>query len=138
MRTRPIIKTLVVGLAAISLVAAVAGKAKVGATETFAKPTLIAGGVATGTVVFEHDDDRMAKGEPCTTVFAVDPATQERGRVIVEFMCTPRERPVASKFEAICARASIDGSDLLVEYQFAGDREAHGVPVSSLSSLHAR
>jgi hypothetical protein len=64
--------------------------------------------------VFEHDDARMTRGEPCTTVYHFDPATKARGDVIVEFMCLPRERPVASKFEAICSLAAIGGrTDLL-------------------------
>ena len=57
MRTRSVIATVVVGVAALSLVAAAGKPAKKSATVTFTKPTLIATGVATGTVVFEHDDE---------------------------------------------------------------------------------
>jgi hypothetical protein len=129
MTTRTVLKTLLIGVVAVFMLAA-AKPTKKAAIVTFTTQTMIAGGMALGTVLFEHDDERMARGEPCTTVYQVDAATKERGRVIVEFMCSPRERPVASKFEAICSRASIDGPDLLVEYQFAGDREGHGVPLS--------
>jgi hypothetical protein len=129
MTARTLIRTLLVGVVAVSTVAAVR-PAKKSAAVTFANQTMIAGAPALGTVVFEHDEARMTRGEPCTTVYEVDTATNERGRVIVEFMCSPRERPVATKFEAICSRASIGGTDMLVEYQFAGDREGHGVPLS--------
>ena len=131
MQRRLVGKMLLIGVAALALLAA-AKPAKKSAVVTFTNQTLIAGGVALGTVIFEHDDDRMSRGEPCTTVYQADPVTKERGRVIVEFMCSPRERPVAAKFEAICARASIGGPDMLVEYQFAGDREGHGVPLTSM------
>lgn len=124
-----IIRTLLVGVLAVFVMAAVRPAKKSGVV-TFTTPTIIAGVAALGTVVFEHDDARMARGEPCTTVYHFDPATKARGDVIVEFMCLPRERPVASKFEAICSLAAIGGPDRLVEYQFAGDHEAHGVPLS--------
>jgi hypothetical protein len=135
MTTKTLMRTLLIAIAAVAVLAA-ARPTKKSATVTLARQTLVAGAVAYGTVVFEHDDERMARGEPCTTVYEADPATKERGRVIVEFMCSPRERPVASKFEAICARASIDGPDLLVEYQFAGDREGHGVPLTKGLMTH--
>jgi hypothetical protein len=135
MTAKTLLKTLLIAVAAVFLLAA-AKPAKKSAVVALANPTSIAGAIAYGTVIFEHDDERMARGEPCTTVYEADATTKERGRVIVEFMCSPRERPVASKFEAICARASIGGSDLLVEYQFAGDREGHGVPLGKSSLLH--
>jgi hypothetical protein len=135
MTTKTLIRSLLIGMAAVAVLAA-AKPTKKSAVVTLATPTLVAGAVAYGTVVFEHDDDRMARGEPCTTVYEANPTTKERGRVIVEFMCSPRERPVASKFEAICARASIGGPDLLVEYQFAGDREGHGVPLTKGLMAH--
>ena len=124
-----ILRALLASVLAVSMLAAVR-PAKKSAVVTFTTTTIIAGAAALGTVVFEHDDARMARGEPCTTVYDFHPATNTRGNVIVEFMCLPRERPVASKFEAICSRASIGGPDKLVEYQFAGDREGHGVPMT--------
>jgi hypothetical protein len=123
------LRPLLVGVLAVSVMAAVRPTKK-SAVVTFTTPTIIAGAAALGSVVFEHDDARMARGEPCTTVYAFDTATNARGDLIVAFMCLPRERPVASKFEAICSRAAIGGPDRLVEYQFAGDHEAHGVPLS--------
>jgi len=129
MATNILIRTLLVGVLAVSMLAA-AKPTKKSAVVTFATQTMIVDAFAQGTVLFEHDDGRMARGEPCTTVYEFDATTNERGRVIVEFMCLPRERPVASKFEAICSRAAIGGPDKLVEYQFAGDREGHGVPFS--------
>jgi hypothetical protein len=80
-----------------------------------------------GPVVFEHDDAKMARGEPCTTVYQYDAKQQARGKVIVEFMCAPKIREVTKEFEARCIKAPA-GPNRLVEYQFKGDTEAHGVP----------
>ena len=92
----------------------------------FLNPTLIAGSFVLGTVVIEHDDDKMAKGEPCTTVYRFKSAN-ELGEPLVSFMCVPQERPLATKFEATLLQ-TISWPDRLTEYQIAGEREGHGVP----------
>ena len=92
----------------------------------FLKPTVIAGAFVIGTVVFEHDDAKMANGEPCTTVYRYKSKNQ-LGEVLVSFMCVPKARPLATKFEAT-VRATPSWPDYLLEYQIAGEREGHGVP----------
>jgi hypothetical protein len=92
----------------------------------FLKPTIVAGSFVIGTVVIEHDDAKMAKGEPCTTVYHYK-SENERGEPIVSFMCVPHGRPLATKFEATLQR-SVTWPDRLTEYQIAGEREGHGVP----------
>jgi hypothetical protein len=92
----------------------------------FLKPTIIAGSFVLGTVVIEHDDAKMAKGEPCTTVYRYK-SDNEHGTPIVSFMCTPHGRPLATKFEATLIQ-SVSWPDRLTEYQIAGEREGHGVP----------
>ena len=52
------------------------------------------------------------------------------GEVIVAFMCVPKDRQVATRFEATLSRVWTTGADRLTEYQFAGDHEGHGVPHS--------
>jgi hypothetical protein len=95
----------------------------------FLRPTIIAGAFVLGTVVIEHDDDKMAKGEHCTTVYYFDTATNGRGEPIVSFMCMPRARDVATKFEATLMK-SVSWPDRLMEYQLPGENEGHGVPDS--------
>ena len=95
----------------------------------FLRPTIVAGVFVQGTVVFEHDDVRMAKGEPCTRVYYYDNKTNGPGDMIVEFMCVPNARPAAAQFEATLVRG-VSWPDTLLEYQFAGEHESHGVPVS--------
>ena len=126
MRTKILIGTLVLGgaLAASTLGAVPVRNA---AVVKFIRPTIIAGTFVLGTVVLEHDDAKMARGEPCTTVYHYNPNTNERGKVIVDFMCLPRARPLATKFEVTSVN-TVSWPDRLTEYQFAGEREGHGVP----------
>jgi len=92
----------------------------------FLRPTIVAGAFVIGTVVIEHDDAKMAKGEPCTTVYRYK-SDNEFGEAIVSFMCMPQERPLATKFEATLVR-SVSWPDRLIEYQITGEHEGHGVP----------
>jgi hypothetical protein len=92
----------------------------------FLKPTIIAGSFVLGTVVIEHDDAKMAKGEPCTTVYHYK-SEKERGEPIVSFMCVPHGRPLATQFEATLVQ-TVSWPDRLMEFQIAGEREGHGVP----------
>jgi hypothetical protein len=92
----------------------------------FLRPTVIAGSFVIGTVVIEHDDAKMARGEPCTTVYRYK-SDDEMGEPIVSFMCIPQQRPVAAKFEATLVQ-NVSWPDRLVEYQIAGEHEGHGVP----------
>ncbi len=93
----------------------------------FLRPTIVAGAALLGPVVFEHDDARMARGEACTRVFRYDARQNARGELIVEFHCTPKDRPVATKFEATVIKAPL-GPDRMIEYQLEGEAEGHGVP----------
>lgn len=92
----------------------------------FLRPTVIAGSFVLGTVVIEHDDAKMARGEPCTTVYRYK-SDNELGEPIVSFMCIPQQRPVATKLEVTLVQ-NPSWPDRLVEYQIAGEHEGHGVP----------
>jgi hypothetical protein len=116
---------VVFAILAVTAVAAV--PTRQAAVVRFLNPTIIAGAAVMGPVVFEHDDARMARGEPCTTVYHYDAKRQARGKVIVEFMCQPKFAEVPKEFVARCIKAPA-GPDRLMEYQFKGDNEAHGVP----------
>lgn len=92
------------------------------------KPTLIGSTIVQGPVMFVHDDLRMARGEPCTSVRLVEPLTGP-GEEIAAFHCIPTPRPVVGKF-TIRTRPNTElgYGCVLTEYQFAGEREGHGVP----------
>jgi hypothetical protein len=94
------------------------------------QPTQIGQAVAVGPVLFVHDDAKMARGEPCTTVYRYDPAVGPLEE-IVSFHCEPKRSATAGYFTLTTAPGPDPGSSLcrLKAYQFAGDSEAHGVPL---------
>jgi hypothetical protein len=87
----------------------------------------IAGAFVSGPVVFVHDDARMARGEPCTSVHRYLP-DEGIGEELVAFHCKPRWGKAPGAFTKSTNRVP-DGPPVLTEYQFAGDEEAHLVPV---------
>ena len=125
MRTKILVGAALIGgvLAASTLGAVPVRRA---AVVRFMRPTIIAGSFVLGTVVIEHDDAKMANGEPCTTVYRFK-SQSELGEPIVSFMCVPQERPLATKFEATLV-TTVSWPDRLLEYQIAGEHEGHGVP----------
>ncbi|MDO8678177.1 MAG: hypothetical protein Q7R30_06390 [Acidobacteriota bacterium] len=90
------------------------------------EPTSIAGMFVSGSVMFVHDDARMARGEPCTGVYRFNPG-QGPAEEIVSFHCKPRWGRAPQKFTASTARDPM-GPRVLTEFQFAADEEAHRVP----------
>jgi hypothetical protein len=98
-----------------------------------AEPTLIGSTIVQGPVLFVHDDLRMARGEPCTTVKLFDPA---RGPIeeIAAFHCIPTPRQVVNTFTVTTRpNTELGYGCVLTEYQFAGDAEGHGVPAARLT-----
>jgi hypothetical protein len=127
MRTRISIGVaLIIAIAAIATITAGSlMPTRQSALVQLTRPTIIAGVIASGQVVFVHDHEKMANGEPCTTVYQYQ--SGEQGAKLVEFTCRPDQADRAEHFTARCARG-ISGPDVLVEYQFKGDSETHGVP----------
>jgi hypothetical protein len=92
------------------------------------EPTLIGSTIVQGPVLFAHDDARMARGEPCTKIYLFEPG-KGPAEQITSFHCIPTPRKVVRKF-TVTTRPNevLDFGCVLVEYQFAGDSEGHGVP----------
>ena len=92
------------------------------------EPTLIGSTIVQGPVLFVHDDARMARGEPCTSVQLFNPG-EGPAEEITSFHCIPRARAAVRAF-TITTRPNTEYGFgcVLTEYQFAGDTEAHGVP----------
>jgi hypothetical protein len=91
--------------------------------------TSIAGTFVSGPVMFVHDDAKMARGEPCTGVYRFNPG-KGPGEELVSFHCQPRWKKAPDKFISATAPTP-SGPRVLTEYQFAGDEEAHGVPLKT-------
>ena len=92
------------------------------------EPTLIGSTIVRGPVVFTHDNARMARGEPCTTVYLFEPM-KGSDEEIASFHCVPTLRKAVHKF-TITTRPNpaLGYGCVMTEYQFAGDSEGHGVP----------
>lgn len=91
---------------------------------TFVNPVRVGGAVLMGRYVIEHDDARMARGEPCTYIYNAD----DRRVPVVTFHCTHLERPAANEGTVVLRPGAQYPLQELREFQFAGDDAAHGVP----------
>jgi len=88
----------------------------------FMRPTMVGKSILQGHYVIEHDNDRMARGEPCTHIYAFN----DRTTPVVTFHCTHLERNRTSKNIAVVATKG--DMQVLQEFQFNGESAAHGVP----------
>ena len=93
-----------------------------------AEPTLIGATIVQGPVLFTHDEAKMARGEPCTSVCLFEPS-RGPSEEIASFHCIPQRRQVVNRF-VIRTRpnTALGFGWVLTEYQFAGETEGHGVP----------
>lgn len=127
-----------VALAAVVLLAGLApaaGKAAARARERavvrFTEPVKVFDVVLQGDYVVEHDQAKMDRGEPCTTIYrnASQHGSVIPGKPLVSFHCKPIARPAVKGFRA-ATRLGPDGSRMLAEHQFSGSVEGHAVPES--------
>lgn len=91
----------------------------------FMRPVTVADFILQGQYVIEHDMDRMAKGLPCTHIYAANKLQVP----VVKFHCTHLERAQAERNTVVLQRTG-DPSvpSKLAAFQFAGETAAHGVP----------
>ncbi len=92
---------------------------------TFTRPVRIGDRILLGKYIIEHDNNRMARGLPCTHIYAAsDPRLP-----VVRFHCTHLERPRSDRDTvSLVSLADPTGLSVMTEFQFAGDASAHGVP----------
>ena len=94
------------------------------ATEVwFMQPVRVGDKILQGRYVIEHDNDRMARGEACTHIYAFN----DQKTPIVAFHCTHLERD-AVKSNTVVLQSNADGFKTLTEFQFNGETAAHGYP----------
>ena len=132
MKTRIIVGALiVVGLLGVGTFASRGGAEVSGSRQwtlvNFIDPVSVLGNLVMGPVMIVHDEEKMASGEACTTFYRFDPSRGPREE-IVSFHCTPIQRAVASSTTLTVAKGHDAGCKKLVEYQIAGDSEAHAIP----------
>ena len=132
MKTRIIVGALiVVGLLGVGTFASRGGADVSGSRQwtlvNFVEPVSVLGNLVMGPVMIVHDDAKMESGEPCTTFYRFDPARGPREE-IVSFHCTPIQRTVAASTTFTLENGLDSTCKRLVEYQIAGDSEAHAIP----------
>ena len=89
----------------------------------FHRPVMVGRTILQGRYVIEHDNDRMARGEPCTHIYAYD----DQETPVAAFHCVHLERDRASKNTVVLISMG-DGWQKLTEFQFAGETASHGYP----------
>src|SRR5215475_2538439 len=92
----------------------------------FVDPVQLMGVTLKGRYLIVHDDELMAKGEACTFVYDADNPNE----VVTSFHCIPVERQKVRAF-TFRTGVALDGRTIeLREIQFAGETEAHQVPMN--------
>jgi len=129
MRTRMIVGvTLLVALLGVGVVgrAAAAAGYRQWTVVNFTDAVQVKGQIVMGPVLIVHDDEKMARGEACTTFYRFTPGKGPREELL-SFHCLPVQRTTVdrTRFSIVDSPA---GCKRLTEYQIAGDSEAHGVP----------
>jgi hypothetical protein len=131
MRPRILTRAVLVVAVLTAATVSIGGAPSVGRQKAvfyLAEHTLIGSTIVQGPVRFVHDDRRMLRGEPCTSVYLVEPGKGD-GEEIASFHCIPRARQIVGTF-TVRTRPNLElgFGCILTEYQFAGDTEGHGVP----------
>lgn len=91
----------------------------------FMKPVKVGDSILQGQYIIEHDNDRMARGLPCTHIYAANKPQVP----VVKFHCTHLERARAERDTVVLHSTGdpmIPGK--LAAFQFAGETAAHGIP----------
>lgn len=90
----------------------------------FQRPVIVGSSILLGRYVIEHDNNRLARGEPCTHIYAYD----DRTKPVAAFHCTHLERDRAGQNTVSLYTTSDGKMQRLSEFQFAGETAAHGYP----------
>jgi hypothetical protein len=93
----------------------------------FADPVQVKDQIIMGPVLIIHDDEKMSRGEACTTFYRFEPGKGPKEELI-SFHCAPRAKAVVAQ-TTLNIVDTPTGCKRLVEYQIGGDAEAHGIPL---------
>ena len=112
-----------VGLFQLGMTAAAAEtSARQSAIVTFPDPVLVGGTIVMGRIQIVHDEDRMARGEPCTQVYRL--AKGKQPEEVVSIHCKRVSRPIADQL-TLGMRTMDPRFRTLTSYQFRGSDYAH-------------
>jgi len=93
----------------------------------FTDPVQVKDQIVMGPVLIVHDDEKMGRGEACTTFYRFEPGKGPR-EAIISFHCQPKSKAVVAQ-TTLNIVGTPNGCKRLVEYQIGGDAEAHGIPI---------
>ena len=93
-------------------------------------PVMVGRQILMGKYLIVHDDAKMAKGEPCTTIYRFDPKSGPKEQVVA-FMCLPKRTAAPDTVTLSVSTDPVLGLHALRAYEFAGDGESHGVPADA-------
>src|SRR5689334_9666865 len=116
--------TLILGSVAWTSTAATSVHKQKAVTQ-FATPVTVQGVVLKGKYLFVHDDAAMNRGEACTFIYKGE--AEDRDKLVASFHCIHVDRTATKKF-VVRSRETSPGRVELVEFQFGGEKMAHGVP----------
>ena len=91
----------------------------------FNEPVLVQGQILKGEYLIVHDDAAMERGEACTYIYKGNAPVREK--LVVSFHCVPAARAKVSHF-VVRTTEKAPGVTELLDFQFEGETEAHGVP----------
>ena len=93
----------------------------------FNDPVKLMGITLKGQYLFVHDDAAMARGEACTYIY--EGTAEINDKLVTSFHCRPAIRARVDTF-TVRTVLTPSGQYELKEYQFAGNIEAHRVPLN--------
>ena len=95
----------------------------------FTEAVKLRGAILKGSYKFLHDEGKMSRGEPCTSVYGRG-ETGKFDKLVASFHCIPveREEPAEQFKVIITGVASLFTLPEVIEYRFAGSTEGHQVP----------
>lgn len=103
------------------------GPTKESAVVEFAQTVKLQGVLLRGEYVIVHDEERMARGEPCTWIYRS--AKGKEGALVASFHCVHVERAKAKNFVVhFQTRNTPYDTPEVLEFQFAGSTASHRVP----------
>jgi hypothetical protein len=133
MHTRLLVSSLWLALTATAFTAAGDAAAlplvRQSAVAYLTEPTLIGSAFIVGPVLITHDNEKMSRGGPCTSVYLFDPAVGKPTELIASFDCIPRRGRIAATLTISTQPSRWGYGCVLTAYQFAGDPEIHSVPL---------
>ena len=112
----------VVGLLSLAPAGNAAPPATQSAVVLFEAPVAVNGTFVMGRVKIVHDEERMARGLPCTRMFQLEEGKAPQELVAVH--CKRVSRPVADQL-TLALRTTDPSYRILTAYQFRGADHAH-------------